>query len=53
MIFDFIPTFYLITSIVGLAANAEDVQRERPFLTNRLGEPIASDRITIIDDGTI
>ncbi len=53
VILGFTPTFYLITSVIGLAANAENVQRERSFLTNRLGESVASEYVTIVDDGTI
>ena len=42
----------LLGSIVG-AANAESIQRGRSYLCGKVGEPIASTHLTIIDNGLI
>lgn len=43
----------IVPFIVDEAANAENIQYGRSFLTNRLNSQIASDQISIIDDGRI
>lgn len=45
--------FTIIPFIVGAAANAENLQYGRSFLTNRLGDKIAREEISIVDDGRI
>ena len=42
----------LLGSIVG-SAGGEDIQRGRSFLAGRLGERIASEHVTLVDDGLI
>ena len=39
-------------SIAG-AASGEDIQRGRSFLIGKLGEQIASEHVTLVDDGLI
>ena len=43
----------IVPFIVDEAANAENIQYGRSFLTNRLNTQVASDEISIIDDGRI
>ncbi|MCS7102351.1 MAG: TldD/PmbA family protein [Candidatus Korarchaeum sp.] len=43
----------IIPFIVDEAANAENIQYGRSFLTNRLSSQVASDSISIVDDGRI
>lgn len=43
----------IVPFIVDEAANAENIQYGRSFLTNRLNAQVASDNISIIDDGRI
>jgi len=42
----------LLGGIVG-AANAESIQRGRSYLCGKVGEPIASEHLTIVDNGLI
>ncbi|MHC5055314.1 MAG: TldD/PmbA family protein [Planctomycetota bacterium] len=42
----------LLGSIAG-AAGGEDIQRGRSFLAGKLGESIASEHVTLVDDGLI
>lgn len=42
----------LLHSVVG-AAGGEDIQRGRSFLAGKLGERIASEHVTLVDDGLI
>lgn len=42
-----------ILSALGAALSGESVMRGRSFLAGRIGEAIASSRVTVIDDGTI
>ncbi|HYA32416.1 MAG TPA: TldD/PmbA family protein [Candidatus Bathyarchaeia archaeon] len=37
----------------GVAVSAEDAQRDRSFLTGRIGERIATEEFTIVDDGLL
>ncbi len=45
--------FTIVPFIAGQAANAENLQYGRSFLTNRLGEMIAREEVSIVDDGRI
>ncbi len=45
--------FALIPFLVGQAANAENLQYGRSFLTNRVGDQIAREEVSIVDDGRI
>lgn len=47
-----LAAYGLLGSIVG-AANAESIQRGRSYLVGKLGERIASDRLTIRDDALV
>jgi PmbA protein len=42
-----------LLSAVAYAAGAESIQRGRSFLAGKLGERIASEHVTIVDDGLI
>lgn len=42
------PLFY---SIIGVAANADYVQKKKTYLVDKKGEHIASEHLTVIDDG--
>ncbi len=53
VVFGFIPSFSLLASTLAGAANAESVQRNRSFLADRLGRRMASDLVTVTDDGTV
>ncbi len=44
------PLFF---SIVGVAANADAVQQKRTYLVDKKGKPIASEHLTVIDDGLV
>ncbi|HME51616.1 MAG TPA: TldD/PmbA family protein [Candidatus Lokiarchaeia archaeon] len=41
---------YVVAGAVALAANAESIQQEMSFLGGKLGEKIAPDFLTIVDD---
>lgn len=43
----------IIPFIVNDAANAENIQYGRSFLTNRLGEEVGREELSIVDDGRI
>ncbi len=43
----------IIPFLVDSAANAENIQYGRSFLSDKLGKEIADDRISIVDDGRI
>ncbi len=45
--------FTIIPFLVGEAANAENLQYGRSFLTGRLGDRIAREEVSIVDDGRI
>jgi PmbA protein len=53
IVFGFMPSFSLLASTLAGAANAESIQRDRSFLVGKLGQKIASELVTIIDDGTV
>ena len=44
------PLFY---SIIGVAANAEAVQKKQTYLVGKKGKHIASEHLTVIDDGLL
>ncbi|WP_287583618.1 TldD/PmbA family protein [Candidatus Borrarchaeum sp.] len=44
------PLFF---SIVGVAANADAVQQKRTYLVDKKGKTIASEQLTVIDDGLV
>jgi PmbA protein len=43
----------VISGGVASACNAENIQKKRSYLSNRFGESIACNEITIVDDGTL
>ncbi|MFP4196288.1 MAG: TldD/PmbA family protein [Methanomassiliicoccales archaeon] len=43
----------LAHEVIGHAAEADEVVKGRSFLTGRVGEQVASEDITMIDDGTL
>ncbi len=45
--------FTIVPFIAGQAANAENIQYGRSFLTGKLSEKIAKDEVSIVDDGRI
>ena len=47
-----LASFSFLHSIAA-SANAESYQRRRSFFTDKLGEKIASEKLTIVDDGII
>jgi PmbA protein len=47
-----LAAYGLLGSIIG-AANAESIQRGRSYLCNKLGERIAGEHLSIVDDGLI
>lgn len=53
VVFGFTPGFSLLASTLAGAANAESVQRNRSFLADRLGLEMASDLVTVTDDGSV
>ncbi len=53
VVFGFMPSFSLIASTLAGAANAESIQRDRSFLVGKLGQNVASELMTVIDDGTV
>lgn len=52
VVFKFLPAAGLISSLIG-AANAESIHRKRSYLVDMLGKRIASDILTVYDDGTV
>jgi PmbA protein len=44
------PLFF---SIIGVAANADAVQKKRTYLVGKKGKTIASEHLTVIDDGLV
>ena len=44
------PLFF---SIIGVAANADAVQQKRTYLVDKKGKTIASEHLTVIDDGLV
>ena len=44
------PLFF---SIIGVAANADAVQQKRTYLVDKKGKTIASEQLTVIDDGLV
>jgi PmbA protein len=53
IVFGFMPSFSLFASTLAGAANAESIQRDRSFLVGKLGKTIASELVTVVDDGTV
>ncbi len=45
--------FTIVPFIAGQAANAENIQYGRSFLTGKIGKGIAKEEISIVDDGRI
>jgi PmbA protein len=43
----------IISSGIAGASSAESVQKKRSYLTGKLGKVIGSDKITVVDDGTL
>jgi len=52
LILGHVPVFWTLAGIVGSCLSAESVQRDRSFLAGRLNDRIASNSLTITDDGT-
>ena len=53
VVIDPLATGFILASAVGGGANAESVQRKRSFLTDKLGQKIGSELLTITDDPTL
>ncbi len=52
IIFDSLAAAELI-SVVGMALSAEAVQKGRSLFAGKIGEKVASETITLVDDGTL
>ncbi len=53
VILDPIASFFIIGMSLKLALNADTVQRKRSFLSNQIGNKIANEKFTVIDDGIL
>jgi PmbA protein len=43
----------IISSGIASASNAENIQKKRSYLTDKFGETIGSNEITVVDNGTL
>jgi PmbA protein len=53
VIMDPLAAGYVLAQAIGGGANAEGVQRNRSYLTGRLGQRIGSERLSVTDDPTL
>ena len=53
IIIDPVASLYLLCMTLNSSLNADLVQRKRSFLSNDLGQKIASEKLTVIDDGLL
>ena len=52
VVFKFLPAAGLVSSFIW-AANAESIHRRRSYLVDMMGKKIASNLLTVYDDGTV
>jgi PmbA protein len=53
VILDPFASFFIIGMSLRLGLNADAVQRKRSYLSNQIGNKIANEKITVIDDGLL
>jgi PmbA protein len=53
VILDPFASFFIIGMSLRLGLNADAIQRKRSYLSNQIGNKIANEKITVIDDGLL
>jgi Predicted Zn-dependent proteases and their inactivated homologs len=53
VLLDPITTANIVGSSISQGLNAENIQRKRSFLSEDIGNEVFSDKLTIVDDGTL
>ncbi len=53
VVFDPVAAAFILGGGLGAGLSAEAIQRNRSYLAGKLGKPVASDLITVVDDATV